>query len=76
VNRAGFHALPAVRHSAVHEIKWPLILQPGPAALTDGLAAMEAIIANSVPTSVPTKQPQSSKVSCAAGPARPDGKLK
>jgi iron complex transport system substrate-binding protein len=46
VNRPGFDALPAVRHGAVHEIKSPLILQPGPAALTDGLAAMEAIIAN------------------------------
>jgi iron complex transport system substrate-binding protein len=48
VNRAGFDALPAVRRGAVHEIKSPSILQPGPAALTDRLAAMEAIIANSV----------------------------
>lgn len=48
VNKAGFDALPAVQRGAVHEIKSPLILQPGPAALTDGLAAMEAIIANSV----------------------------
>jgi iron complex transport system substrate-binding protein len=48
VNRAGFEALPAVRRGAVHEIKSPLILQPGPAALTDGLAALEAIIANAV----------------------------
>jgi hypothetical protein len=29
-----------------------------------------------IPTSVPTTQPQSSKVSCAVGWARPDGKLK
>jgi iron complex transport system substrate-binding protein len=28
----------------VAEIKSPLILQPGPAALTDGLAAMATII--------------------------------
>jgi iron complex transport system substrate-binding protein len=28
----------------IHEIKSPIILQPGPAALTDGLAALEAII--------------------------------
>jgi iron complex transport system substrate-binding protein len=48
VNRAGFDTLPAVRQGAVYEIKSPLILQPGPAALTDRLAAMEAIIANSV----------------------------
>jgi len=46
VNRAGFDALPAVRQGAVFEIKSPLILQPGPAALTDGLAALEAIVAN------------------------------
>jgi iron complex transport system substrate-binding protein len=48
VNRSGFGAVPAVRQGAVHEIKSPLILQPGPAALTDGLAALEAIIATDV----------------------------
>ena len=42
--RPGFEAVPAVRAGRVHEIKSPLILQPGPAALTDGLAALEAII--------------------------------
>jgi len=46
VQRNGFDRLPAVRRGAIHEIKSPLILQPGPAALTDGLAALEAIIAN------------------------------
>lgn len=43
--RPGFDRIPAVRESALHEIKSALILQPGPAALTDGLAAIEAIIA-------------------------------
>jgi iron complex transport system substrate-binding protein len=33
-----------VRDGAVYEIKSPLILQPGPAALTDGLAALQQII--------------------------------
>ncbi len=42
--RPGFASLPAVRNGRLHEIKSPLILQPGPAALTDGLAALEAII--------------------------------
>jgi iron complex transport system substrate-binding protein len=42
--RPGSDAVPAVRNGALHEIKSPLILQPGPAALTDGLAALEAII--------------------------------
>lgn len=42
--RPGFAAVPAVRTGRVHEIKSALILQPGPAALTDGLAAVEEII--------------------------------
>jgi iron complex transport system substrate-binding protein len=44
--RPGFDRVPAVQRGAVHEIKSPLILQPGPAALTEGLAALEAIIAS------------------------------
>jgi iron complex transport system substrate-binding protein len=45
VKRPGFERVPAVQRGALHEIKSPLILQPGPAALTDGLAALAAIIA-------------------------------
>ncbi len=44
--RPGFDTLPAVQNSAIFEIKSPLILQPGPAALTDGLKVIEAIIGN------------------------------
>lgn len=36
-NRPGWAAVPAVANGHLHEIKSPLILQPGPAALTDGL---------------------------------------
>lgn len=43
--RPGWDAIPAVRDGELHEIKSPLILQPGPAALTDGLAALHALIA-------------------------------
>jgi iron complex transport system substrate-binding protein len=43
--RPGFGAIPAVRNGKLYEIKSALILQPGPAALTDGLAALENIIA-------------------------------
>ena len=32
--------MPAVRDGRIVEIKSPLILQPGPAALTDGLDAI------------------------------------
>jgi iron complex transport system substrate-binding protein len=43
--RAGWQAIPAIANDHVYEIKSPLILQPGPAALTDGLAALHTIIA-------------------------------
>lgn len=43
--RPGWAAIPAVHDGEVHEIKSPLILQPGPAALFDGLDALHAIIA-------------------------------
>jgi iron complex transport system substrate-binding protein len=33
-----------VRNGQLHEIKSSIILQPGPAALTDGLDALEKII--------------------------------
>jgi len=42
--RTGFVDVPAVRDGELHEVKSPLILQPGPAALTDGLDALHAII--------------------------------
>jgi iron complex transport system substrate-binding protein len=45
VRRPGFDRVPAVQRGALAEIKSPLILQPGPAALTDGLAALAAIVA-------------------------------
>jgi iron complex transport system substrate-binding protein len=44
VARPGFGAVPAVANSRLYEIKSSIILQPGPAALTDGLDAMEKII--------------------------------
>lgn len=42
--RPGWENVPAIRHGELHEVKSPLILQPGPAALTDGLAALRQII--------------------------------
>jgi iron complex transport system substrate-binding protein len=43
-SRPGFEKIPAVRNGTLYEIKSPLILQPGPAALTDGLKALQGII--------------------------------
>jgi iron complex transport system substrate-binding protein len=42
--RTGWNDIPAVRNDRVIEIKSPLILQPGPAALTDGLDAIVAAL--------------------------------
>ena len=42
--RPGFASIPAVARGELLEIKSTIILQPGPAALTDGLDALQAII--------------------------------
>lgn len=42
--RPGWTDIPALRNGHVYEIKSPDILQPGPAALTDGLQQLHAII--------------------------------
>lgn len=44
--RPGWQDVPAVRSGELHEIKSSIILQPGPAALTDGLRAVQVIIGN------------------------------
>lgn len=43
-SRPGWETIPAVRDGRIVEIKSALILQPGPAALTDGLDAIRAAI--------------------------------
>ena len=45
IAREGWGEIPAVRDGHVHEIKSALILQPGPAALTDGVEAIHRIVA-------------------------------
>ncbi len=42
--RPGWSEMPAVKAGALHEIKSAIILQPGPAALTDGLEEIYALI--------------------------------
>ncbi len=42
--REGFADVPAVRTNAIFEVKSTIILQPGPAALTDGIGAIAGII--------------------------------
>lgn len=43
--RTGWGAIPAVREQHLYEVKSSLILQPGPAALTEGVRALQTIIA-------------------------------
>ena len=43
--RSGWGATSAVRHGRIHEIKSSIILQPGPAALTDGIRQLQQLIA-------------------------------
>ncbi|WP_128910652.1 cobalamin-binding protein [Tropicibacter alexandrii] len=47
--RPGWDAIKAVQNGRIHEIKSPLILAPGPAALTDGLDALVQIIEEATP---------------------------
>ncbi|MXX35434.1 MAG: cobalamin-binding protein [Gemmatimonadetes bacterium] len=51
VAREGWSRIPAVANGQLHEIKSALILQPGPAALTDGVGALHRIISDWVQAS-------------------------
>jgi iron complex transport system substrate-binding protein len=42
--RPGWQDVPAVKNGQLFEIKSPIILQPGPAALTEGLQALQEIM--------------------------------
>ncbi len=42
--RPGWDAIPAVRDGEVHEIKSAVILQPGPAAVTEGVSQIRDLI--------------------------------
>ena len=45
LSRPGWETVNAVQNNAVHELDSSVILQPGPAALTEGLAAIKGIVA-------------------------------
>jgi len=50
IARPGWASIPAIRTGQLYEIKSPIILQPGPASLFDGLAKIYDIIAGWRPT--------------------------
>jgi len=43
-SRPGWHEVPAVKNGHIYEVKSTYILQPGPAALTEGVTQLEKII--------------------------------
>lgn len=45
-SRSGWESVPAIHNDQIHEIDSSIILQPGPAALTDGLDAIHTLIAD------------------------------
>ena len=47
-SRAGWETIPAVKNGNIYEIKSTYILQPGPAALTEGLLQLHAVLAHVV----------------------------
>jgi len=53
--RPGWQDVPAVRNGAIFEIKSTFILQPGPAALTEGVRQVHWLLANRVGVSVDPK---------------------
>ena len=44
-SRPGWESVTAVQNNAIHELDSSIILQPGPAALTEGIAAIREIVA-------------------------------
>ena len=46
IKRKNWHQINAIKTNNIHEIKSPLILQPGPAALTDGLTEIHKVISD------------------------------
>ena len=55
--RPGWHEIPAVRENELHEIKSADILQPGPAALTDGVRRIHEILRDSLSRGARTRPP-------------------
>ena len=55
--RPGWDAIPAVQNGQLHEVKSADILQPGPAALTDGVRRIHEILRDSLRPSPRTRRP-------------------
>lgn len=53
LGRPGWNEVPAIKNDRIYEVKSTLILQPGPAALTDGVAQIHEVLGQVVNSSGP-----------------------
>jgi iron complex transport system substrate-binding protein len=67
--RPGWSTLPAVRDHRIYEIKSTYILQPGPAALTEGVRQIHALLAHVVGTAVAPELAPEERVDLPASPS-------
>ena len=51
--RAGWEAVPCIVHDRLFEVKSTYILQPGPAALTEGVRQLHAVLCRAIGVEVP-----------------------
>lgn len=70
--RDGWDGISAIRNNHIYEVKSAYILQPGPAALTEGLRQLHAIIAYAVNQQVDQALLPKEKTDPALGLLRPD----
>lgn len=68
--RQGWQAVEAVRSDHIYEIKSPYILQPGPAALTEGVRQIHALLAGVVSVAVDESLLPSERMDPAFTPSR------
>ena len=54
-SRPGWEAVSAVRANRIYEVKSTYILQPGPAALTEGVTQLHGILAHALGSAVPSE---------------------
>ena len=64
--RAGWEGVAAVRDGQIHEIKSAYILQPGPAALTEGVRQLHAIVSSPLDESFAVVQLELGAIACDA----------
>ena len=69
--REGWHQISAIRNDHIYEVKSAYILQPGPAALTEGLRQLHAILARVVNQNIEQTLLPREKTDSALGLPRP-----